>query len=188
MLQYKAGLLGALLLSGVMVVSTSPVQAASSDAKSSNKLSRSDESFVKEAAQGGMMEVELGKLAQQKASSGKVKEFGKRMEDDHGKANSELKQLASAKGVDLPTALEGKQKSTVEKLSKLSGAEFDRQYMTTMVNDHKDDVNKFQSESTKGKDADVKQFAGKILPTLKEHLQLAESTAKDVRTASNTRK
>ena len=188
MLHYKAGFMSALLLAGVMVVVTSPARAASSDAKGSNKLSRSEANFIKEAAQGGMMEVELGKLAQQKASSDKVKDFGKRMEDDHGKANSELKQLASAKGVDLPTALEGKQKSTVEKLSKLSGAEFDRQYMTTMVNDHKEDVSKFQSESSKAKDADVKQFASKTLPTLKEHLQLAENTAKDVTTASKTRK
>lgn len=188
MLHYKAGFMGALLLTGLIAVGVSPVQAASSDAKSSNKLSRAETSFIKEAAQGGMMEVELGKLAQQKASSEKVKEFGKRMEDDHSKANSELKELASAKGVDLPAALEGKQKSTVEKLSKLSGAEFDRQYMTAMVNDHKEDVSKFQSESSKAKDPDVKQFASKTLPTLKEHLKLAESTSKDVKTGSKTQK
>jgi putative membrane protein len=185
MLQYKASFVGALMLAGVMVASYSTARAAS-DAKS-DKLSRSDASFVKEAAAGGMMEVELGKLAQEKASSDKVKQFGKRMEDDHSKANAELKQLASTKGVDLPTALEGKQKSTVERLSKLSGAQFDRQYMTTMVSDHKEDVSKFQSESSKAKDPDVKQFAGKTLPTLKEHLQLAESTAKDVKAASKSK-
>jgi putative membrane protein len=185
-MQYKAGFVGALLLLGLMIASYSSVRAAS-EAKSS-KLSRSEASFVKEAAQGGMMEVELGKLAQEKASNDKVKQFGKRMEDDHSKANAELKQLASAKGVELPTALEGKQKSTVERLSKLSGAEFDRQYMTAMVNDHKEDVSKFQSESSKAKDPEVKQFASKTLPTLKEHLQLAESTAKDVKGGTKTSK
>jgi putative membrane protein len=186
MLQYKASFVGALMLAGVVVAAYSTARAAS-DAKSDNKLSRSDASFVKEAAAGGMMEVELGKLAQEKASSDKVKQFGKRMEDDHSKANAELKQLASTKGVDLPTALEGKQKSTVERLSKLSGAQFDRQYMATMVSDHKEDVSKFRSESSKAKDPDVKQFAGKTLPTLKEHLQLAESTAKDVKAASRSK-
>jgi putative membrane protein len=185
MMRYKAILVGALMLTGVMAASYATARAAS-DTKSSDKLSRSDTSFIKEAAQGGMMEVELGKLAQEKASSEKVKQFGKRMEDDHSKANSDLKELASTKGVELPTALSGKQKSTVERLSKLSGTQFDQQYMTAMVSDHKEDVSKFQSESSKANDPDVKQFASKTLPTLKEHLQLAESTAKDVKTTSRT--
>ena len=187
MFRYKATVFGALMLMGIIAAGYSTSRAAS-DAKSSKKLSRSDTSFVKEAAEGGMMEVELGKVAADKASSQKVKEFGQRMENDHGKANAELKQLAADKGVDLPTALEGKKKSTVERLSKLSGAEFDREYMRTMVSDHKEDVSKFQSEASKANDRDVKQFASKTLPTLKEHLQLAQSTAKEVTATSKTEK
>lgn len=184
MLQHKAGFVGALFFAGLLVASYAPARAAS-DAKSS-KLSTSDANFLKEAASGGMMEVELGKVAQQKASSEKVKEFGKKMEQDHSKANSDLKQLASDKGVDLPSSLDSKHKSTVDRLSKLSGPDFDRQYMNNMVKDHKEDVSKFQSEANKAKDPDVKQFASKTLPTLKEHLQLAESTAKDVKGGTKT--
>ena len=159
----------------------------STDAKSSSKLSSDDSNFVKEAAQGGMMEVELGKLAQEKATSEKVKAFGKRMEQDHSKANDELKKLASDKGVQLSTALDSKHKSKVDKLSKMSGADFDKRYMSDMVSDHKEDIKKFQKEADKGKDAELKQFASQKLPTLKEHLQLAESTEKDVKGSKSSK-
>jgi putative membrane protein len=153
----------------------------SSKAQSEGKLSGDDSNFIKEAAQGGMLEVQLGKLAQEKASNEKVKEFGKRMEQDHSKANNQLKKIASDKKVQLSDTLDKKHKSKVDKLSKLSGSEFDRQYMQEMVDDHKADVRKFQRVSDKGKDTGVKRFASETLPTLKEHLQLAEGTAKDVK-------
>lgn len=146
-----------------------------------NKLASGDANFIKDAAQGGMMEVELGKLAQEKAASESVKSFGKRMEQDHSKANDELKKLAADKGVQLATALDNKHKSKVDKYAKASGADFDKRYMSEMVSDHKNDVKAFQKEADKGKDADVKQFASKTLPTLKDHLQLAESTEKEVK-------
>ena len=110
---------------------------SSSTKTSSSKLSSADSDFIKEAAQGGMMEVELGKTAQDKASNEKVKDFGKRMEQDHSKANDELKKIASDKGVQLSSDLDKKHKSKMDKLTKLSGAEFDRQYMRAMVSDHK---------------------------------------------------
>ena len=161
---------------------------SSSKTTSSSKLSGSDTNFIKEAAQGGMMEVELGKAAQDKASNEKVKEFGKRMEQDHSKANNELKKIASDKGVQLSSDLDKKHKSKMDKLTKLSGAEFDRQYMRDMVSDHKDDVKKFQNEADKGKDPDLKKFASQTLPTLKEHLQLAESTADAVKSSGKNTK
>ena len=159
----------------------------SMDTKSSSKLSSDESNFVKDAAQGGMMEVELGKVAQEKAASEKVKEFGKRMEQDHSKANDELKKLASDKGVQLSKTLDSKHKSKVDKLSKMSGADFDKQYMSDMVSDHKGDIKKFQKEADKGKDAELKQFASQKLPTLKEHLQLAESTEKDVKGSKSSK-
>ena len=155
---------------------------------SSSKLSSGDSDFIKEAAQGGMMEVQLGKAAQDKASNEKVKEFGKRMEQDHSKANDELKKIASDKGVQLSSDLDKKHKSKMDKLTKLSGAEFDRQYMRDMVSDHKDDIKKFQNEADKGKDADLKKFASQTLPTLKEHLQLAESAADAVKSSGKSTK
>ena len=155
---------------------------------SSSKLSSGDSDFIKEAAQGGMMEVQLGKAAQDKASNEKVKEFGKRMEQDHSKSNDELKKIASDKGVQLSSDLDKKHKSKMDKLTKLSGAEFDRQYMRDMVSDHKDDIKKFQNEADKGKDADLKKFASQTLPTLKEHLQLAESASDAVKSSGKSTK
>ena len=151
----------------------------------SGKAAGADASFIKEAAQGGMIEVELGKAAQEKASNERVKEFGKRMEQDHSKANDDLKKIASDKGIQLPSGLDKQHQAKVDKLTKLSGANFDRQYMQAMVSDHKQDIKEFQNEANKGKNADVKNFASETLPTLKEHLQLAESTAKDVKTAKS---
>ena len=162
--------------------------AADSKTNTSSKLSSGDSDFIKEAAQGGMMEVQLGKAAQDKASNEKVKEFGKRMEQDHSKANDELKKIASDKGVQLSSDLDKKHKSKMDKLTKLSGAEFDRQYMRDMVSDHKDDIKKFQNEADKGKDADLKKFASQTLPTLKEHLQLAESAADAVKSSGKSAK
>jgi putative membrane protein len=150
------------------------------------KLAKADSDFIKDAAQGGMMEVELGKIAADKASNSQVKDFGKRMQQDHSKANDELKKLASNKGVELPSGLDKKHQGKVDKLAKLSGADFDRKYMADMVSDHKDDVKKFQKEADKGKDADVQKWASQTLPTLKEHLQLAESTEKQVKGSAKT--
>ena len=134
------------------------------------------------------MEVQLGKLAQEKAGNEKVKEFGKRMEQDHSKANEELKKIASDKDVQLSNELDKKHEGKVDKLTKRSGADFDKQYMDAMVSDHKEDIKKFQRVADKGKDAELKQFARQTLPTLKEHLQLAESTVQQVKSASKSSK
>jgi putative membrane protein len=139
-----------------------------------------DQRFMKEAAQGGMAEVELGKLAVQNASSDYVKKFGQRMVDDHSKANDKLKELASAKGVTLPQAPNAKQKATKDQLSKLSGEQFDKAYMRDMLKDHKQDIAAFQSESNTGHDADVKNFATQTLPTLRDHLKDAQGIAPKV--------
>jgi len=156
--------------------------------KSGRDLSRDDTNFITEAAQGGLMEVELGKVAAKKGSAKGVKDFGQRMQKDHSKANAALKKIAANKGVKVPAALEGKHKSTVERLSKLSGAEFDREYMQTMVDDHKEDVEKFERQTDKGDDPDVKRFAGEQLPILKKHLELARTVNEQVeRTGKKTR-
>lgn len=147
---------------------------SSANNSSTASLSGDDRSFMTEAATGGMAEVELGRLAAEKGQSADVKKFGQRMVDDHSKANDELKQLATKKGVTLPTDLTGEQKSEKEKLSKLSGAAFDKEYMSAMVEDHDKDVKAFQDKSKDAKDADLKAFVTKTLPTLEEHQKMAK--------------
>lgn len=140
-------------------------------------LSREDKKFFKEAASGGMMEVQLGQLAKDKAQSQDVKDFGSRMVTDHGKANDELKQLAQQKKWTLPTKLEHKHKSMVGKMQKVSGSEFDKKYMTGMVMDHAKDVEDFRNATQKVKDPELKAWAEKTLPVLEQHHQLAKETA-----------
>jgi putative membrane protein len=159
---------------------------------SSEKMSTTAQSyelsgFAKKAAVGGMAEVELGRLATQKASSDKVKQFGQRMVLDHSKANDELKRVASTAGIDLPAEIDGKTRATIEKLSKLSGAQFDKAYMADMVQDHEKDVAEF-AKAAKHPDSPVGSFAEKTLPTLRDHLKMARDVEKEVagRTASKS--
>jgi putative membrane protein len=168
-----------------LAASDSP-KAGESRKESKGNLPSGEERFMKEAASGGLMEVELGKIAAEKGSHQRVKEFGKRMQADHGKANEQLKKIASSKGVDLPTQPSGEHKSTMDKLAKLTGAEFDREYMDAMVDDHKEDIEKFQTQADKGKDPDLKKFASDNLPVLKKHLELAQSTQKQIKTESKS--
>jgi putative membrane protein len=139
-----------------------------------------DASFVREAAVGGMAEVELGRLATQNASSDDVKQFGQRMVEDHGKANDELKALASQKHMTLPTGLDQKHQALRDRLAKLNGAAFDKAYMSEMVSDHQKDVAAFQREARSGTDADIKAWAQKTVPTLQEHLKLAKQVSSQV--------
>lgn len=130
------------------------------------------EHFAKEAAQGGMAEVQIGRLASERASNPAVKQFGQQMVEDHTKAGSELTQVAARKNIQLPGDLKSEDKSEQDKLSKLSGADFDKEYVDFMVKDHEHDVEDFQEQANKGNDADVKAFASKTLPVLQHHLQM----------------
>jgi putative membrane protein len=136
-----------------------------------------DRRFMADAAAGGLAEVELGRLATDKGTRSEVKDFGKMMVDDHSKANEELKSLAEKEKVTLPAALKPADKALEARLRKLSGAAFDDAYMRAMVNDHVKDVAAFERESKSGGDADLKEWAGKTLPTLKHHLEKAKEAA-----------
>ncbi|MBT1071405.1 DUF4142 domain-containing protein [Pelotalea chapellei] len=139
--------------------------------------SGADKKFFMEAASGGMMEVQLGQLARDKGQTQDVKDFGSRMVTDHTKANDELKQLAQQKNWTMPTKLERKHKSMMDKMQKASGPEFDKQYMKGMVKDHTKDIEDFRKATEKVKDPDLKAWAQKTLPVLEQHLQLAKDTA-----------
>ena len=138
----------------------------------------SDRTFVMKAAIGGMAEVKMGELASSKGSSEAVKSFGQRMVTDHTKANDELKEVAAKQKYDIPTSLDAKHQATYDRLSKLSGAAFDRAYAREMVKDHDEDVKEFQTESQNGKDSAVRDFATKTLPTLQEHQKMAHDMEK----------
>jgi putative membrane protein len=142
---------------------------AAADQKSS-----ADKRFVTEAAQGGMAEVQLGKLATEKASSADVKQFGQRMVDDHTKANDQLKSIASQQNITLPNDMGAKNQAEYDRLSKLSGDAFDKAYMKHMLTDHRKDVAEFKKEASSGKDDAVKNFASSTVPMLEEHLKMAE--------------
>jgi putative membrane protein len=169
-----AALTGLLALAPAFAQSTATTATASkTTTTSTSKVSATDTRFIKEAAMGGMEEVQLGQLAVQKASNGDVKSFGQRMVDDHTKANSQLQQIASQKGVTVASKLSPPKQKDVDKLSKLNGAAFDRSYMSMMVKDHVKDVAEFQKASKNAKDSDVKSFASSTLPTLQDHLKMA---------------
>jgi putative membrane protein len=137
-----------------------------------------DKKFVKNAALGGLTEVELGKLAAQKASDQKVKDFGQKMVDDHTKANDELKQAASKSNIPVPDSLDSKHQSHVDKLAKLSGGEFDKAYVKDMLKDHQTDVQEFKEEAQNGTDPNVKAFASTALPVLQHHLEMVKELNK----------
>ena len=132
--------------------------------------------FLTEAASGGMMEVQLGQLAKTKASSQAVKDFGAMMVRDHSNANSQLKSIAAKKNVTLPAALPEKHQKHVTDLTEKTGADFDKDYMKMMVDDHQDDIKLFEKCAKDDKeDADIKAFAAKTLPTLYKHLDAAKA-------------
>jgi putative membrane protein len=152
------------------------------DQRMENKID--EKKFVKDALLGGMTEVELGKVAVEKASSDAVKQFGQKMIDDHSKANEELKQIASKENINAPDSLDSKHQSRVDKLSKLSGPDFDRAYIKDQLKDHQQDVKEFQLEAKSGSDPEVKSFASKTLPILEEHLSMVKELDKGKKTTA----
>jgi putative membrane protein len=133
--------------------------------------------FIAKAIQGNMAEVQMGQLAQQKGSSDGVKQFGKTLETDHSQANQTATAAAGSISVTPPTRPSKMQQAMYDKLNKLSGPQFDRQFASSMVKDHKKDIAEYQKEA-KRKDGQVSDYAKQSLPTLQKHLQLAQSLAK----------
>jgi putative membrane protein len=136
-----------------------------------------DATFYKKAAEGGMAEVELGKLAQDKSPTASVKEFGAMMVTDHSAANDKLKVIAAKKNIKLPTSPSVGQMASKTKLEVLSGESFDKSYIKGMVEDHQEDIKEFQMEANSGQDADARAFAAATLPTLKAHLKKIRAIA-----------
>ena len=153
---------------GQLVDSTSNTSASTGNMTSPN-------GFMTEAAKGGMAEVELSKLATSKSQNAEVKKFAQKMIEDHTNANAELKQLAGKKTVTLPTELDAAHNATKDKLSGLTGAEFDKEYVSAMVADHEKSVSLFKAQADGGTDADAKAFAAKTLPKLQMHFDMIKA-------------
>jgi len=151
-----------------------------SGTRRSSNATASDQQFLKKAADDNLAEVEMARLALQKASSQQVKSFAQTMVKDNGKARDQLEKIGSSKRVDLPKDLSAKNKATKDRLAKFSGEQFDNAYMAEMLKDHKEDVATFLRERNSAQDMDIKEFADKSLPTLESHLKQAESIAPEL--------
>lgn len=141
-----------------------------STAKQVVNVERGDAQFAIEAASGGLTEVELGKIAEQRATNRLVKNFGAMMVKDHSKANDKLATLAKAKNINLPNEPTMADQQSIDKLMKLSGRDFDKAYISDMIDDHKNDIKEFKYASKNCNDPDIKHFAAKTLPILQNHL------------------
>ena len=146
----------------------------------------SDKMFVEKATVGGMFEVKSSQLAQQKATDTNVKTFAAHMVKDHTKANQELMSLARAKGWQAPMTMDQKHQDMLNQLSKKQSADFDKAYMDIQMKAHDKTVALFEKAAEDCKDAELKAWAKKTLPTLKEHHQMAKSVGQHGTTGDRT--
>jgi putative membrane protein len=157
----------------------------------SSMMTASPDSFAKDAAAGGMAEVKMGQLAAKNAKDPEVKKFGQMMVTDHGAAGKELEALAKKKNYQLPADI-GSHQSTYDKLAKLNGADFDKEYVDEMVDDHEADLKEFQRQADNGTDPEVKAFAAKGVTMIQKHLDAIKAIQAKMNgstsTSSNTKK
>jgi putative membrane protein len=145
------------------------------------KIDDDDSKFATEAASGGMMEVEMGKMAAKEGMSADVKAFGEKMVADHTKPNDELKALAATKNITLPAGLSDDDQKMINKLSTMKGKDFDKKYVSMMADDHDKDVDHFEKAAKDCKDPDLKAWADKTLPTLKSHKDMIHKIKDNMR-------
>ena len=150
----------------------SPTYAADKD--KSDKASAADTAFIMKAADGGMTEVELGKVAEKNGQRDDVKTFGGHMIKDHGKAGENLKSVASKMNVTVPDKVGPKHQATIDKMSKMSGPSFDTAYIKAMVEDHEKDIAEFEKARGQVSNEDLKKFIDETVPVMKEHLEMVK--------------
>ncbi len=167
---------------GMAVFALASVLALSGVHAQESKQSRASDIFMKQAIQGDMAEIQMGKLAQEKGGDQQVKDFGQTLVNDHQQNLDKAKSLAEKIGMTPPDAVSAEQKAAYNKLSKLSGRQFDREFAQRAVQDHKKDVKEYERESKKS--GDVANFAQGALPVLKKHLEIAESISSHQTTGS----
>jgi putative membrane protein len=157
---------------GLAALLSLPLRLSSgADGVASNKPTAMEKTFIKKAAGGGIMEVELGRLAAEKGGSDEVKDFGNQMVKDHSKINDNLKEVAAKLNVTMPSGTSSKHHAAIEKMSGLSGADFDKAYVAAMVTDHEKDIAEFEKADKEVKNPDLKKFIEDALPMMKDHLE-----------------
>jgi putative membrane protein len=171
-------LIAAIVAAPALAQTMAPGHPASTPA--AKRLSAADRSFAHDAAAGSLAEVQLGKLAEQTASSGAVKDFSKQMVADHGKADRQLEVIAQREGIVLPTSPDAEQKVAYEWISKQTGAVFDRLYIRNAVDDHETAVALYNREIGSGENPALKQFARETLPVVQQHLRMAQAIETDM--------
>ncbi|PYJ08661.1 MAG: DUF305 domain-containing protein [Verrucomicrobia bacterium] len=159
-----------ILAFGLLTFST----AFAADDEKSNKATSGETAFINKVADGGMTEVELGKLAEKNGQKENVKSFGAEMVKDHGKAGDDLKSVAGKMNVTLPDKVSADHQAKIDKMSKMSGEAFDTAYIKGMVEDHEKTVADFEKANTEVKNADLKKFIDDTLPVIKHHLKMAK--------------
>jgi putative membrane protein len=157
----------------------------STGTKTGSSTRTPDQIFLRQAAQGNLAEIQLGELAQKNGSSQVVKQFGQRMVTDHTNLIDKVKSLASSKGFTLPISPSAKDQATYRTLASKTGSDFDKAYITDMINDHTHDINDFEQESNSGADPDIRALASQALPTLQVHLRQAENAAQQLGISTN---
>ncbi len=165
-----------------MTGSSTGKQTAQSQSKA--QLDKSDRDFLTQAAHGGMAEVELGKVAASKGPDEQVRQMGQKLVNDHTKANEQLMSVAQSKGVTLPSGLDKADQNKIDKLSKLSGKEFDKAFWKEVEKDHNKDIALFKKEAKSGKDPELKSFASQMIPALEGHLKMAKEMSTGSHSAS----
>lgn len=147
---------------------------ASVGAAGAAQLSQQDQQFMKQAAQGGMEEVQTGQLAEQKAAAPAVKQLGQTLVTDHTQLNNQLMQLAQQQGVTLPTTLDQSDRQEMQQLQKLSGSQFDKTFAKEEIEDHQKMIKMFQQEAQNTQDQALRQWVETGIPVLQKHLQMAQ--------------
>ena len=155
------------------VVATALVVVQAHAVRAQTALRAPDQQFMTEAARAGIAEVELGRLATQRAASEAVRGFAQRMVTDHGAGNQELTQLALSKGMTLPQEMGLAHRATMDRLATMSGPAFDQAYMAEMMRAHQQAAALFTRETREGQDAQVRGWAMQKLPSVQEHQRLA---------------
>ena len=140
----------------------------------------SDSGYIREAASMNLLEVRLGKLAEQRSSNSAVKQFGQQMVSTHGSMGQQWTSLARKNGLPTTATLSSIQQQSADQLSKLSGADFDRAYMNAMVADHEQDAGTLQRIGAAAQSAEIRQLAATGLTTTQEHLTRARVVASQV--------
>src|SRR4051812_10286517 len=172
----KSCLTTALSIFALMIIA-SPARADVQDKVKAMQSPADSKQFAMKAAEGGMLEVKLAQLAQQKSQSQEVKQLAQQLEQDHTQANQQLTQVAKQKNITLPTELKGECQETYQAFQQLDGTDFDNAFLLHNVKDHLKDIMMFQKEAQNGTDQDIRQWAAQTLPKLQQHAQHIRTVA-----------